>query len=72
LKALEMSRKLSVLTIGFSGGGGGKMPPLCDYNVIVPSEITAHIQESHLALEHIYCNLVEIVYFGEETFGRST
>jgi D-sedoheptulose 7-phosphate isomerase len=71
LKALEMSRKLGILTIGFGGGGGGKMPSLCDFNVIVPSEITAHIQESHLALEHIYCNLVEIVYFGAETFGTA-
>ena len=72
LKALELSRKLGILTIGFSGCGGGKMPPLCDYNVIIPSEITAHIQESHLTLEHIYCNLVEIVFFGAETFGRAT
>jgi D-sedoheptulose 7-phosphate isomerase len=71
LKALELSRKLGILTIGFSGCGGGKMPPLCDYNVIIPSEITAHIQESHLALEHIYCHLVEIAFFGAETFGKA-
>jgi D-sedoheptulose 7-phosphate isomerase len=69
LKALHLSRKLGITTIGFSGRDGGKMPPLCDYNVIVPSEITANIQESHLALEHIFCHLVEIAYFGAEFFS---
>jgi D-sedoheptulose 7-phosphate isomerase len=71
LKSLELSRKLGITTIGFSGRDGGKMPPLCDYNVIIPSEITANIQESHLALEHIYCHLVEIAFFGEEFFNKS-
>ena len=72
LKALHLSRKLGITTIGFSGGDGGKMPPLCDYNVIVPSEITANIQESHLALEHIFCHVVEIAYFGAEFFNKAT
>jgi D-sedoheptulose 7-phosphate isomerase len=71
LKALHLSRKLGITTIGFSGRDGGKMPPLCDYNVIVPSEITANIQESHLALEHIFCHLVEIAYFGAEFFDKA-
>jgi D-sedoheptulose 7-phosphate isomerase len=71
LKALNLSRNLGITTIGFSGGNGGKMPPLCDYNVIVPSEITANIQESHLALEHIYCHLVEIAFFGTEFLSKS-
>jgi D-sedoheptulose 7-phosphate isomerase len=71
LKALELSRKLGIATIGFSGHGGGKMTPLCDYIVIVPSDITANIQESHLALEHIYCHLVEIAFFGTEYFDAA-
>jgi D-sedoheptulose 7-phosphate isomerase len=70
LKALHLSRKLGITTIGFSGRDGGKMPPLCDYNVIVPSAITANIQESHLALEHIFCHLVEIAFFGAEFFDK--
>jgi D-sedoheptulose 7-phosphate isomerase len=69
LKALELSRKMGITTIGFSGRTGGKMPPLCDYNVIVPSEVTANIQESHLALEHIFCHLVELRCFGAEFFA---
>jgi len=72
LKALHLSRKLGITTIGFSGRDGGKMPSLCDYNVIIPSEITANIQESHLALEHIFCHLVEITYFGAEFFDKAT
>ena len=72
LKALQLSRKLGITTIGFSGGDGGKMPPLCDYNVIIPTKITANIQESHLALEHIFCHLVEIAYFGAEFFDKAT
>ncbi len=71
LKALAMSRKLGIATIGFSGRDGGKMPPLCDYRIIVPSETTANIQEAHLALEHIYCHLVELRCFGAEIFRQA-
>lgn len=71
LKALELSRRMGITTIGFSGRQGGKMPPLCDYNVIIPSEITANIQEAHLTLEHIFCHLVEIAFLGDEFFNRA-
>ena len=69
LKALELSREMGIATIGYSGNRGGKMAALCDYNVIVPTETTMHIQESHLALEHIFCMIVERCYFGPE-FGQ--
>jgi D-sedoheptulose 7-phosphate isomerase len=64
LKALHRARERDIVTIGFTGSGGGKMRDLCDYNVIVPSDVTMNIQESHLALEHIFCMLVERCYFG--------
>ena len=63
LRALEQARKSGIITIGFSGDGGGKMRDLCDYNIIIPSTVTMNIQESHLALEHIFCMLVECHYF---------
>ena len=66
LRALTLSRSLGIVTIGFSGNNGGKMHPLCDFNIVIPSTITANIQEAHLALEHIYCGLVERVYFGAQ------
>ncbi len=70
LRALTLARTMGLTTIGYSGNGGGKMAPLCDYNVIIPSNVTMNIQESHLALEHIYCLLVERCYFGAEFFDN--
>ena len=64
LRALERAGQLGLTTIGFTGNGGGAMKTLCDYNVIVPSSTTMNIQESHLALEHIFCMLVERFTFG--------
>lgn len=69
IKALELARELHITTVTFTGNGGGKMAALADINVVVPSTITMNIQESQLALEHIYCMLVERCYFGED-FGK--
>jgi D-sedoheptulose 7-phosphate isomerase len=63
LHALEQSKKIGVTTIGFTGAGGGKMRGLCDHLIAIPSTVTMNIQESHLALEHIFCMLVECFYF---------
>jgi D-sedoheptulose 7-phosphate isomerase len=65
LRALEQAREMDIITVGFSGSGGGQMRDLCDYNVIIPSTTTMNIQECHLALEHIFCMLVECHYFAE-------
>jgi D-sedoheptulose 7-phosphate isomerase len=65
IKALTVCRQNGIATVGFLGNKGGAMAPLCDYRVIVPSRITMHIQESHIALEHILCMVVERNYFGE-------
>ena len=69
LKALKLARKLGMHTIAYTGNGGGKMKPEADINVIIPSSVTMNIQESHLALEHIFCMCVERFYFGED-FGK--
>jgi D-sedoheptulose 7-phosphate isomerase len=63
LNALHQARKQDLTTIGFSGSGGGKMRDLCDHNIVIPSTITMNIQESHLALEHIFCMLTECFLF---------
>jgi D-sedoheptulose 7-phosphate isomerase len=65
VRALTVCRRKGIATIGYLGNGGGAMAPLCDYQIIVPSCITMHIQESHIALEHILCMVVERAYFGE-------
>jgi D-sedoheptulose 7-phosphate isomerase len=66
LKALHQAKKMGILTIGFSGNDGGKMRDLCDHNIIIPSNVTMNIQESHLALEHIFCMVVERCTFGPD------
>jgi D-sedoheptulose 7-phosphate isomerase len=63
LQALEQAKKNGLTTIGFTGAGGGKMRDLCDHTIAIPSAVTMNIQESHLALEHIFCMLVECCYF---------
>ncbi|MBS1798368.1 MAG: D-sedoheptulose 7-phosphate isomerase [Acidobacteria bacterium] len=65
-QALQQAKEMSITTIGFSGNGGGAMKPLCDHNVIIPSDVTMNIQECHLALEHIFCMAVERFYFGRD------
>ena len=59
LEGLRMAKALHLKTIGLSGGSGGEMILLCNLCICVPSTITAHIQEVHLAIGHILCGLVE-------------
>jgi D-sedoheptulose 7-phosphate isomerase len=66
LHALELCREMGIATIGLTGSSGGKMPPLCDYLIRIPSDVTMYIQQAHLALEHIFCMLTERFYFGHE------
>ena len=64
LNAIDQARALGIATIGFTGRGGGKMAAVCDHLIAIPSDVTMNIQECHLALEHIFCMLVERCYFG--------
>jgi D-sedoheptulose 7-phosphate isomerase len=66
LQALTQARHLGLHTIGFTGGSGGGMAALCDHTINIPSSTTMNIQESHLALEHIFCMLVERFTFGPD------
>jgi D-sedoheptulose 7-phosphate isomerase len=66
LNALDCARNMQIGTVGLSGNGGGKMAEKCGINIVVPSRVTMKIQECHLALEHIFCMLVERYYFGPE------
>ena len=65
-KALKLARKMGIHTLAYTGNKGGAMAELAGLNVIVPSDTTMNIQESHLALEHIFCMVVERYYFGED------
>jgi len=68
LRVLEYCRQAGISTIGLSGKTGGKMAPLCDYLIRIPSDVTMHIQQAHLALEHVFAMLVERDYFGAGEF----
>ena len=62
LNALKSAQKFSCKTLGLSGRDGGKMNGLCDLNIIVPSDITARIQEMHILIGHILCKAVDDVF----------
>ena len=64
LKAFETANEMGVITIGMTGAGGGKMKALSKYLIEVPSNTTPRIQESHILIGHIICELVEKNIFG--------
>jgi D-sedoheptulose 7-phosphate isomerase len=61
--AFEEAKLRGMITVGFTGASGGKMKTLSDYLINVPSTDTPRIQESHILLGHIICQLVEEKYF---------
>ena len=63
VKAFESARLHSITTIGFTGSKGGKLAGLSDLLFNVPSDDTPRIQESHIMVGHIICQLVEAKFF---------
>lgn len=63
VSAFEVAKEKGMITMGFTGEGGGGMKLLSDYLINVPSNDTPRIQESHIMLGHIICELVEEKYF---------
>ena len=59
IKGVEEARKIGAKTIALTGSGGGQLAPLCDHTVIVPSEDTQRIQECHIMIGHIVCELID-------------
>jgi D-sedoheptulose 7-phosphate isomerase len=63
VKAFEVAKDNGVITIGFTGVTGGVMKALSDHLINVPSSDTPRIQESHIMIGHIICQLVEEKFF---------
>jgi len=63
LSAFEVAREKKMITIAFTGASGGKLKNSADHLINVPSDDTPRIQESHILLGHIICQLVEEIYF---------
>jgi D-sedoheptulose 7-phosphate isomerase len=59
LRALETARGMGIVTVGMLGGDGGPAIALCDHALLVPSAVTARIQEVHIALGHAVMELLE-------------
>ena len=59
VKALEKANAIGLTTIGFTGSKGGKMKDVCDIMIKVPSDDTPRIQEVHILVGHIICQLIE-------------
>jgi D-sedoheptulose 7-phosphate isomerase len=65
VKAFEMAKSIGVVTVGFTGAAGGQIKPLSDFLINIPSTTTPRIQESHILVGHIICELVEENIFGK-------
>jgi D-sedoheptulose 7-phosphate isomerase len=59
IKALETAQKIGMHTIGMTGETGGKLRDLCDFLISVPSQDTPRIQECHMLIGHLMCELIE-------------
>jgi D-sedoheptulose 7-phosphate isomerase len=68
LQALEVCRELGIRTIGLTGGSGGKMVNLVDHLLCVSAtSVTPRIQETHILIGHVICEMVDEVLFGAES-----
>ena len=63
LKAIDVAKEIGVKTIGMTGEKGGKMAECCDILLNVPSNCTPRIQESHIMIGHIICEIIEATMF---------
>ena len=64
LSAIGSARRMGMTVVGMTGRKGGKLPEVCDFLLRVPSDNTPRIQECHILLGHIICELVEEAIFG--------
>lgn len=63
IRAMQKAKEMGVQTVGLLGGTGGKLADFCDHSIIVPSNVTARIQESHILIGHIWCEMIEEYLF---------
>jgi D-sedoheptulose 7-phosphate isomerase len=66
VNAFETARNKGIITVGFTGEDGGAMRDLSNFLINIPSSITPRIQEAHILVGHIICELVEAAIFFED------
>lgn len=59
IEGILEAKKIGAYTVGLLGKDGGKLKELCDLSIVVPSDVTARIQEMHILIGHIVCEMVE-------------
>jgi len=59
VRGIEKAKQIGAKTVGLTGGSGGKLASLCDFNLIMPSSDTPRIQEAHILIGHSLCDLLE-------------
>lgn len=64
IKAVDMAKSKGLYTLGLLGGNGGKLKPLLDSSIIIPSSNVQRIQEGQITVAHIICELVENELYG--------
>lgn len=68
LRAVEACKKKGVITVGMTGGDGGKLGALADHHLCVSAtKLTARIQETHILIGHVICEMVDCKLFGRDT-----
>jgi D-sedoheptulose 7-phosphate isomerase len=66
IRGVEAAHDRGLVTVGWTGATGGKLTDLVDYCFCVPSSVTARIQECHITLGHVLCELIEERLFGDQ------
>lgn len=66
IRAFEVANEIGMITVALTGKGGGKMKDVVDFLIDVPSSDTPRIQESHIMIGHIICEIVEKSMFPKE------
>jgi len=59
IRAVEEAKAIGMNSVGLLGRDGGQLRSLCDHAIVVPSDVTARIQESHILIGHTLCGLIE-------------
>jgi D-sedoheptulose 7-phosphate isomerase len=64
INAVHAAKETGMIVVGFTGETGGKLKEICDHIISVPSKETPRIQEAHILIGHIFCQLIEDKLFG--------
>ena len=59
VKAIQKAKEIGMTTVGFTGKNGGAMRDICDIMICAPSDDTPRVQEAHILVGHIICQLIE-------------